>query len=174
MRFGFETLGKRARFHRFAQPGALLGGRHMIELVAGNPTIDGAQARDRGRGIRGAVRHRTPDHRSGQRFEIAFTESVVLRFQLRRTRWGRTERVEARGEVPSDAVAASLGEIDRRLARAAQLVHSASADPGLIASAIEAVPADMWGAELDELRTIALDLGKQLRSIEAQNPDLQD
>ncbi len=81
---------------------------------------------------------------------------------------------EARGEVPSDAVAASLGEIDRRLARAAELVHCRSTDPALIASAIEAVPADAWGAELDELRTLALDLGRHLRAIEAQNPDLQD
>ncbi|MFN8024488.1 MAG: hypothetical protein U0Q03_23375 [Acidimicrobiales bacterium] len=81
---------------------------------------------------------------------------------------------DARGEVPSDAVSGTLATIDRHLARAAELVHSPSSDPALVASAIEAVPADSWGAELEELRTIALDLGKQIRAIEAQNPDLQD
>ncbi|MCB1001017.1 MAG: hypothetical protein R2713_14415 [Ilumatobacteraceae bacterium] len=78
---------------------------------------------------------------------------------------------ESRGDLADASIGQPLATIDRHLARAAALVHSGSADPGLIASAIEAVPANGWGAELDELRSIALDLGRQLRSIEAENPD---
>jgi len=33
------------------------------------------------------------------------------------------------------------------------------------------VPADAWGSELDELRRLALDLGKDLRAVAAENPE---
>ena len=46
-------------------------------------------------------------------------------------------------------------------------MHTA-ADPGAIADAIEAVPADAWDeATLSSLRTTALDIGRLLRAIAA-------
>lgn len=92
---------------------------------------------------------------------------IVFRALPRRLR-------EARGDLPAEAIGGPLGEIERRVARAAQLVHSPSTDPTLVASAIEAVPADAWGPELDELRTLALEIGTHLRAVAAANPDLAD
>ena len=49
------------------------------------------------------------------------------------------------------------------------------ADPGAIADAIDAVPADGWDEPtLDQLRSMALDVGKALRAIAAANPDSDD
>lgn len=93
--------------------------------------------------------------------------AIVFRALPRRLR-------EARGDVATATIGGPLGEIDRRVARAAQLVHSPSTDPALVASAIEAVPADGWGPELDELRSLALEIGRQLRAVAAANPDLAD
>lgn len=92
--------------------------------------------------------------------------AIVFRSLPRRLR-------EARGDVGAEVVGDHLAAIDRLLARAGELVRS-SADPSLVASAIEAVPADAWGSDLDELRSIALELGKQLRAVAAANPDLAD
>ena len=80
---------------------------------------------------------------------------------------------EARGDLGDGAVTTQIAAIDRHLARAAQLMRSTS-DPAAVADAIEAVPADGWGDELTELRTIALELGRELRAVAAANPDLAD
>jgi hypothetical protein len=80
---------------------------------------------------------------------------------------------EARGDLGAGVVATQVAAIDRHLARAGHLVRSTS-DPAAIADAIEAVPADGWGDELSELRTIALELGRELRAVAAANPDLAD
>jgi hypothetical protein len=80
---------------------------------------------------------------------------------------------EARGELADAEVHDHLSSVGTRLERAAALVHS-TADPAHIADAIEAVPADAWGDELAELRTIALDLGAAIRQIAAANPDIDD
>jgi hypothetical protein len=80
---------------------------------------------------------------------------------------------EAQGDLSSTVVGSQLSTIDQHVARAAALVR-ASADPGQIADAIEGIPADSWGDELDELRTIALELGTQIRAVAAANPDLRD
>ena len=73
--------------------------------------------------------------------------------------------------MPAAVVGDEISAIDARLVQAAQLVHS-STDPTSIAEAIDAVPADAWGDELDDLRRIALDLGRYLRAVAAANPDL--
>ncbi len=80
---------------------------------------------------------------------------------------------EARGDLSSAVVGAQLSTIDGHVARAARLVHT-STDPTQIADTIEAIPADSWGDELDELRTIALELGRQIRAVAAANPDFDD
>jgi hypothetical protein len=80
---------------------------------------------------------------------------------------------DARGDVSSAVVNEQLSAIERLVARSAQLVRSTS-DPVQVADAIEAVPADGWGDELDELRTIGLELGRQLRAVAAANPELAD
>ncbi|MCU1361567.1 MAG: hypothetical protein JWN99_2856 [Ilumatobacteraceae bacterium] len=78
---------------------------------------------------------------------------------------------EAQGKTPSDVTAAHTSAIDRHLSTAGSLLHT-SADPSSIASAIEAIPADAWDdATLDQLRSIALEMGSGLRSIAAANPD---
>jgi hypothetical protein len=78
---------------------------------------------------------------------------------------------EARGEVPDEMIGDHLGRIDQHVARAATLVRAHAADPDAIAAAIEAVPADGWGGELDELRTLALTIGRELRAVADANPD---
>jgi hypothetical protein len=80
---------------------------------------------------------------------------------------------EARGDVSHGVVAPQVAAIDRHLARAAHLVRSTT-DPASIADAILAMPADGWGEELAELRTLALELGRELRAVAAANPDLAD
>ncbi len=72
---------------------------------------------------------------------------------------------EAGGDVPTDATRGPLDEIGALLTRAGALVHVHGSDPIAIADAIEVVPASGWGAELDELREIALGLGSRLRSL---------
>jgi hypothetical protein len=58
-------------------------------------------------------------------------------------------------------------ELSEQIASAAKLMHS-PADPGAIADAIEAVPADAWDeATLGSLRSAALDIGRLLRAIAA-------
>lgn len=81
---------------------------------------------------------------------------------------------EARGDVGAEIIGEQLGTIEQHVARAARLVRAGSSEPDAIAAAIESVPADEWGDELDELRTIALAIGKQLRAVAAANPDLDD
>jgi hypothetical protein len=93
--------------------------------------------------------------------------AIVFRSLPRRLR-------EARGEVPAELIGDHLGSIDRHVARAAQLVRARSTEPDAVAAAIEAVPADGWGDELDELRTIALAIGRELRTVADANPDLDD
>ncbi len=78
---------------------------------------------------------------------------------------------EARGELTDELIGPQLDAVQRRLARAGQLVRT-TADPASIADAIGSTPADAWGPELDELRTLAFDLARDLRAIAAANPDL--
>ena len=78
---------------------------------------------------------------------------------------------EARGELADELIGPQLSSIGRRLTRAGELVRT-TADPASIADAIESAPADTWGSELDELRTLAFDLARDLRAIAAANPDL--
>ncbi|MCX6521881.1 MAG: hypothetical protein NTZ21_14585 [Actinobacteria bacterium] len=80
---------------------------------------------------------------------------------------------EARGDLGAGIVAPQVAAIDRHLARAAHVMRS-TPDPASIADAIEAMPAAGWDDELAELRTIALELGRELRAVAAANPDLAD
>ena len=78
-------------------------------------------------------------------------------------------------EASGDPSAGLVGEhglaIDQAVTDAAALLHS-RADPTAVADAIEAVPTDRWEAStLDDLRRIALELGRRLRAIAAANPD---
>lgn len=74
---------------------------------------------------------------------------------------------EAQGDAPPEATAAATGEVRSKIAAAAALI-GAPADAGLLADAIEHRPADQWNdGELDQLRTIAFDLGKLVRTIES-------
>ena len=86
--------------------------------------------------------------------------AITLRSVPRRLR-------EALGEAPPDATGAITAELDEQIAIAARLMHSA-AEPGAIADAIEAVPADEWDdSTLNSLRSTALDIGRLLRAIAA-------
>ena len=86
--------------------------------------------------------------------------SVTFRSVLRRLR-------EALGDSPSSSTAGISAELNEQIGVAAGLMHSA-ADPGAIADAIDAVPADDWDeATLTSLRTTALDIGRLLRAIAA-------
>jgi hypothetical protein len=74
---------------------------------------------------------------------------------------------EAVGDTPPAATASITSELDEQIGVAANLVHS-SAEPGAIADAIEAVPADAWDeSTLASLRTAALDVGRLLRAVAA-------
>jgi hypothetical protein len=74
---------------------------------------------------------------------------------------------EAVGDTPPDATAGITAELNEQIGIAAGLVHS-TAEPGAIADAIEAVPADEWDeATLTSLRSTALDIGRLLRAIAA-------
>ncbi|MBK5333388.1 MAG: hypothetical protein JJD93_15535 [Ilumatobacteraceae bacterium] len=78
---------------------------------------------------------------------------------------------EAIGDTPASATAGIVSELNEQIAIAAKIMHSA-ADPGAIADAIEAVPADAWDeAALNSLRTTALDIGRLLRAIAAAAED---
>ena len=83
---------------------------------------------------------------------------------------------EARGHLAAAEIQDQLDAIDRHLARAASLMHTSGRpiDPVEVADAIESTPADSWGDELDELRSIALTLGTLIRAVAAANPDLDD
>jgi hypothetical protein len=86
--------------------------------------------------------------------------AVTLRSVPRRLR-------EAVGDTPPDATASITKELNEQVALAAQLMHCA-AEPGAIADAIDAVPADDWDdVTLNSLRTTALDIGRLLRAIAA-------
>jgi hypothetical protein len=86
--------------------------------------------------------------------------AVTFRSVTRRLR-------EATGDAPPGAVTGITSELSEQIASAAKLMHSA-AEPGAIADAIEAVPADAWDeATLGSLRSAALDIGRLLRAIAA-------
>jgi hypothetical protein len=72
-------------------------------------------------------------------------------------------------EAFGDDVPTSEGTagIHRVIDEAARLLHT-SAQPGFVADAIDAVPADAWDdAVLDRLRELGLELGAQLRRLAA-------
>ncbi len=72
---------------------------------------------------------------------------------------------EAQGDASPETTATAHAEVDGLLAEAGRLLGT-SADPGAVADAIGAVPADQWDASvLDRLRAIAIDLGRLLRHI---------
>ena len=78
---------------------------------------------------------------------------------------------EAIGDTPASATAGIVSELDEQIAIAAKIMQS-PADPGAIADAIGAVPADAWDeATLNSLRTTALDVGRLLRAIAAAAED---
>jgi hypothetical protein len=90
--------------------------------------------------------------------------AVTLRSVPRRLR-------EATGDTPASATASIVSELNEQIGIAATTMHS-PADPGAIADAIEAVPADEWDeATLNSLRTAALDIGRLLRAIAAAAED---
>ncbi len=74
---------------------------------------------------------------------------------------------EAVGESSPSVTGGIAAELDEQIAIASRLMHSA-AEPGAIADAIEAIPADEWDdATLTALRSTALDIGRLLRAIAA-------
>jgi hypothetical protein len=78
---------------------------------------------------------------------------------------------EAQGDVPADLVAPHTRSIQDHLSEAGRLLRSGS-DPAQIADAITGVRPNSWDeAVLARLRTIALELGTDLRAIAAANPD---
>jgi hypothetical protein len=93
--------------------------------------------------------------------------AVTLRSVPRRLR-------EALGDTPPAATNSITAELNEQIGIAAGLMHT-SADPGAIADAIEAVPADDWDdAVLTSLRSAALDIGRLLRAIAAVAEDDSD
>ena len=75
---------------------------------------------------------------------------------------------QARGDAPPESVGDLAAEIDEQLAKAAALLGPAPS-PAAIADAIAARHADDWDeSTLDALRTIALDVGRLLRSVAAR------
>lgn len=86
--------------------------------------------------------------------------AVTMRSVPRRLR-------EALGDTPPSGAMPITAELDEQIGIAAGLMHT-SAEPGAIADAIEAVPAEEWDeAVLTSLRTTALDIGRLLRAIAA-------
>jgi hypothetical protein len=86
--------------------------------------------------------------------------AVTLRSVPRRLR-------AALGDTPPSVTAGITSELDEQIGIAARLMHAA-AEPGAIADAIDAVPADAWDdATLTSLRSTALDIGRLLRAIAA-------
>ncbi len=85
----------------------------------------------------------------------------------------------ARGRLAAEEINEQLVAINRHLARAASLMRISAdrvdpVDPNDVADAIEDTPADSWGDELVELRSIALALGTLIRAVAAANPDVDD
>ena len=81
---------------------------------------------------------------------------------------------EAQGDTSPSVTQSDTSAIGRHLATAAALMHT-QADAAAIADAIDSVPADDWDeATLAQLRSIALELGGELRRIAAANPDRDD
>jgi hypothetical protein len=65
-------------------------------------------------------------------------------------------------------------EIEALVARAATVMDT-TADPEAIAEAIHCVPADAWDeAKLDQLRQIALEVGRAMRRIRAEHGQDED
>lgn len=78
---------------------------------------------------------------------------------------------QAQGDVPGELVSSHTRSIQDHLSEAGRLLRTGS-DPAQIADAIDGVPADGWDeAVLDRLRSLALELGADLRAIAAANPD---
>lgn len=81
---------------------------------------------------------------------------------------------EAQGDTPAQVTRHLTSAVAAQMTAAGSLLHTGD-DPSTIAAAIEAVPADDWDeGTLDELRSIAMDLGSSLRSIASANPDSDD
>jgi hypothetical protein len=73
----------------------------------------------------------------------------------------------ALGDSPPSATAGVSAELDEQIGIAARLMR-ADREPGAIADAIDAVPADAWNeGTLNSLRDTALDIGRLLRAIAA-------
>jgi hypothetical protein len=73
---------------------------------------------------------------------------------------------EAQGDAPHEITAEATAELLGQLEDAGRLLGCA-ADPAAVADAIGAVSADRWDdATLDQLRAIALDVGRLLRHIQ--------
>jgi hypothetical protein len=90
--------------------------------------------------------------------------AVTMRSVPRRLR-------EALGDTPPPAASAITAELNEQVGIAAGLMHT-SAEPGAIADAIDAVPADEWDESvLNSLRSAALDIGRLLRAIAAVAED---
>jgi hypothetical protein len=81
---------------------------------------------------------------------------------------------EAQGDTPPELTATHTSTVDGLVGRAASLMR-VRADAAAVGEAIDDVPADQWDeATLDQLRSIALELGTALRAIAAANPNRDD
>jgi hypothetical protein len=81
---------------------------------------------------------------------------------------------EAQGDTAAAATQSHNAVISGHLASAGRLMHT-TADPAQIADAIDALPADEWDEDtLDQLRSMALELGGELRKIAALRRDRDD
>src|SRR5829696_88877 len=81
---------------------------------------------------------------------------------------------EAQDDTPAALTQPHTRAIGDHLATAGALMHTGST-PAEIAGAIEAVPAGDWDEQtLDQLRSIALELGRVLRAVAAMNPHGKD
>lgn len=81
---------------------------------------------------------------------------------------------EAQGDTAAEVTQPHTSAIARHLASAAGLMHT-TADAAALADAIDSVPADDWDeTTLAQLRSIALELGGELRRVAAANPDRDD
>lgn len=79
----------------------------------------------------------------------------------------RRRLTQALGDTPPDLTARGKARLDELVADAARLMHC-PADPLVVGSTIEDVPAGEWDEHiLDQLRTIGLHIGATLREIEA-------
>ena len=81
---------------------------------------------------------------------------------------------EAQADTPAAATQPHTSAIENHLAAAGALMRT-TADPVVIADAIDAVAADDWSDDtLNSLRSIALDLGRALRAVADANPKRDD